>query len=166
MKRQLNRLQRSRRLHVSALLLAVLSLVGCTSPTIQGQIEDWGLQNFVRKVDPDEYKSALLTSLMLTTSGWRYSKNVRERFERSSFTRGEEEVAQQAMNSDKQNIATTWTNKRYGEVKFLPGERYQKDGKECRRFSLEWIFHGGGITKQTERGRACINERTGRWEWV
>lgn len=156
------------RLQITVLSLAALSLGGCTSSTIQGQIEDWGLQNYVHTIDRNAYKSALLAYLFSSRhiGYWNFDDDVRQNYEIGNFSIGEEEVAQKAMSSEKQGVATVWTNKRYGEVKFLPGERYQKDGKECRHFSLEYIVTSVGITKESERGKACINPKTGRWEWV
>lgn len=68
MKRRPNGMQCAVRLRVT-LLLVILSLGRCTSPTIQGQIEDWGLQNYVHKIDRDAYKTALLAYLFERPEG-------------------------------------------------------------------------------------------------
>jgi len=160
--------QHASRLQVQLLLLAALSLGGCASPIIQGKIEGWGLQNDVHKIDSGDYKSALLAYVFERKNrGYGvFDNNVRNSVKRGNFSLAEEEVAQKAMSSDKQDVSMVWTNKRYGEIKFLPGERYREDGKECRRFSVVWFLTSLGVTKETERGEACINPRTGRWEWV
>ena len=160
--------QHASRLQGQLLLLAALSLGGCASSIVQGKIEGWGVQNYVHKIDSGAYKSALLAYVFeRKNSGYGvFDNNVRSSVKRGNFSSAEEEVAQKAMSSAKQGVSMVWTNKRYGDIKFLPGERYQVDGKECRRFSVVWFLTSLGVTQETERGEACINPSTGRWEWV
>lgn len=150
--------------NVSCVLPLVL-LCGCTAPTIEGQIKQWGLEDYVQVIDPNAYREALLAYVFTMSSHGDFHNNVKNATNDGSFSQAEENLAQEAMSRDPEGHATVWKNARYGELKFIPGRSYRLSHVECRDFSVEWIFTGTFITKETQRGSACLNPQTNHWEW-
>ncbi len=150
---------------ISLLFLSGFILSGCTKPTVKEQLDDWGVGKFVNVQvgngtgsSPSVSKEALLAHAF-TIGGNDVEDTVRK------FTKQQEGFAQNSLTNDKENLATVWTNKFYGEIKFIPGEYYKNSGRQCRKFVGVWVVHSMGATPQNKRGKACQNPATKRWEW-
>ena len=150
---------------ISLLFLSSFILSGCTKPTVKEQLDDWGVGKFVNVQvgngtgsRPSVSKEELLARSF--TVGGHSVESTAE-----YFTKQQEEFAQNSLTNDKENLATVWTNKQFGEIKFIPGKYYKNSGRQCRKFVGVWIVHSIGATPQNHKGKACQNPATKRWEW-
>ena len=148
------------RLGGRSIFLCCLFMSGCVN-TLQAQLEQMGLDRY--KLYP--LKEALLASAFTEYSSTNSDAIGRVKHQMQYFSKSEEEVAQKAM-QDKSNIVTTWTNKKYGDLEFRVKKNTRRNGRRCRRFSVTWVeYQYYGIIKHVQRGDACFNPQTQRWEW-
>lgn len=145
----------------------ILSVTGCTSPTLKGQLTDWGLEPYVQVTDSKAYREALLAAAFVTYRTHAYENQVKSSYDRSSrFTLGEEAAAQQAMTELEEGKTSVWNNARLGEVQFAPGAPYVQHNRKCRNYTISFIVTGRYVTRERNTGSACLNPQSQRWEWL